>query len=128
MHLILKKIVKTTGGNANGAACVFPFRYKNIVHHECTYENHPGFDNKKWCCTNSDCDASFVWGDCPETNIPFNSNNCTKDGYTSPDNGLNCYKVITSEKKSWQQAKLFCENNEGGKLASVRDGFEQGLY
>jgi hypothetical protein len=57
--------VKTTGGNANGKNCVFPFKYNNADHYQCTYENHTGFNNTKWCCTTYDCDAVYEWGECP---------------------------------------------------------------
>lgn len=117
--------VKTTNGNANGANCVFPFKYKNNLHYQCSYENHPGFDNKKWCCTESDCDKTFVWGDCPESNVPINSNNCSKPGYSSPDGGKNCYKLVNDKKLSWNDAQNFCENT-GGKLATITDAFESG--
>ena len=118
--------VKTTGGNAGGATCVFPFKYKNALHYQCSYENHPGFDNKKWCCTNADCDATFAWGDCPESNVPLNSNNCTKPGYTSFDGGKNCYKLFEDKKLSWKDAQTYCQNTDQARLVTVSDAFEQG--
>ncbi len=61
----VKTPIITTGGNSNGASCVFPFTYKNVLRHQCTYEQHPDYVNKKWCCTNSNCDNDFKWGICP---------------------------------------------------------------
>ena len=118
--------VKTTNGNANGANCVFPFKYNGVNHYQCTYENHPGFDFKKWCCTEPDCDKpGSKWGDCPETNAPLNSNNCSKPDYTSFDSGKNCYKLVSDKKLSWIDGQNFCENS-GGKLVTISDVYEQG--
>lgn len=53
-------------------------------------------------------------------------NNCTRPGYSSLDNGKNCYKVYL-EKKAWNDAKKYCEQVDGGQLVSITDGFEQAL-
>ncbi len=37
----------TTGGNANGAKCVFPFLYKSQKYYSCTTQDR----NKAWCST-----------------------------------------------------------------------------
>ena len=58
-------IVITTGGNANGKPCRFPFKYNNIDHYQCTYEEAQNFNNKKWCRTNEDTAATLEWGNCP---------------------------------------------------------------
>ncbi len=44
--------VITTGGNANGKPCRFPFKYNSIDHYQCTYEDAQNLNNKKWCRTN----------------------------------------------------------------------------
>lgn len=50
----------TVAGNANGAFCQFPFRYKGTLYYECTR-----IDNKKlWCSTTSDYDIDEQWGVC----------------------------------------------------------------
>lgn len=46
----------TTGGNANGAGCKFPFDYFGTVYHTCDTEHHP----KPWCYT----DGAGRWGEC----------------------------------------------------------------
>jgi hypothetical protein len=61
-NLLFHSFFKVTTSNG---PCVFPFKYKNVMHHQCTYEIHPSFNNKTWCCLNSDCDANFSWGNCP---------------------------------------------------------------
>jgi hypothetical protein len=57
--------VFTTGGNANGKPCRFPFKYNSIDHYQCTYEDAQNFNNKKWCRTNEDTAATLEWGNCP---------------------------------------------------------------
>ena len=135
--------MKTIGGNSNGSACVFPFKYKNIDHYQCTYEDSSRFDDKKWCCTTSDCDMSLKWGNCPckkkefKKNILFYficlflkapsqqaNNNCAKEDYISVDGGNNCYKAYPSDLKSWSDSRAQCKS-DGGDLVSIRDGFEQ---
>ncbi len=115
----------STGGNSNKKPCVFPFKYNNIMHYQCSFERHPFFNNKKWCCTNADCDSQFEWGECPETNNPLQTtNNCPTKDYTSVDGGKNCYKIV-NEKKKWNEAKKYCEDNENATLVTITDGFEQ---
>ena len=55
----------TTGGNANGKPCRFPFKYNDVLHYQCTYEDAQNFNNKKWCRTNDDNAATLEWGNCP---------------------------------------------------------------
>ena len=52
--------ISTTGGNANGAKCTFPFQYKGKQYSACTTADH----NKLWCATTSNYDADAKWGDC----------------------------------------------------------------
>lgn len=59
-----------------------------------------------------------------ESNSPLVSNNCTKSDYSSLDMGKNCYKVYL-DKKTWPEAKSHCEQVDGAKLVSIKDGFEQ---
>ena len=63
-NLFVNKVL-TTGGNSNGKACRFPFKYKNVEHYQCTYEDTHNFNNKKWCRTNEDSALSLEWGNCP---------------------------------------------------------------
>ena len=51
--------------SSNGKPCRFPFKYNNIEHYQCTYEDAQNFNNKKWCRTNEDTAASLEWGNCP---------------------------------------------------------------
>ena len=52
------------------------------------------------------------------------NNGCTKENYLSIDGGKNCYRLVSKQKKSWDEAQQFCKN-DGGNLVSIRDGFEQ---
>ena len=50
----------TTGGNAKGAFCQFPFQYEGKAYYECTRR-----DNRKpWCATTADYDTDQLWGVC----------------------------------------------------------------
>ena len=50
LNCYLNELVYTYGGNANGAACVFPFKYLNKTYYTCTDVDH---DNL-WCSTTYD--------------------------------------------------------------------------
>uniref|UniRef100_A0AAY4A822 Fibronectin type-II domain-containing protein n=1 Tax=Denticeps clupeoides TaxID=299321 RepID=A0AAY4A822_9TELE len=50
----------TTGGNANGAPCLFPFQYKENLYTSCTYSGH----DTLWCATTANYDRDKLWGDC----------------------------------------------------------------
>ena len=52
--------ISTTGGNANGANCTFPFQYKGKQYSACTRADH----TKLWCATTSNYAADDKWGDC----------------------------------------------------------------
>ena len=47
----------------------------------------------------------------------------SKEGYQSIDGGQNCYRLVSKQPKSWDNAQEFCKS-EGGNLVSIRDGFE----
>eukprot|EP00929_Paragymnodinium_shiwhaense_P009634 TRINITY_DN11387_c0_g1_i2.p1 TRINITY_DN11387_c0_g1~~TRINITY_DN11387_c0_g1_i2.p1 ORF type:complete len:951 (+),score=185.14 TRINITY_DN11387_c0_g1_i2:67-2853(+) len=50
--------VFTCGGNAEGAACMFPFSYEGVEHTQCTAMDRS--DGVKWCIT----DGDDHWGNC----------------------------------------------------------------
>ncbi|XP_047128245.1 MAM and LDL-receptor class A domain-containing protein 1 isoform X1 [Hydra vulgaris] len=60
--LVKNITVKTTGGNANGAPCVFPYKFKNKMYTKCITQNT--FPPKPWCATVPDYDKSNTWGYC----------------------------------------------------------------
>ena len=49
----------TWGGNSGGAACVFPFIYKNKIRKECITAH-----GERWCSTTSNYDLQKKWGNC----------------------------------------------------------------
>ena len=45
----------------NGKKCVFPFKWKNLTHNECTVHGSPEPD-KRWCSTKVDEDGVHIAG------------------------------------------------------------------
>eukprot|EP00794_Sanderia_malayensis_P017044 gene17044-18759_t len=52
--------IYTTGGNANGAPCVFPFVYRGRNYTSCTRAGH----TRQWCATTKNYPADGKWGNC----------------------------------------------------------------
>lgn len=50
-------------GNANGAACAFPFKFENKWYADCTSAGRS--DGWLWCGTTADYDADKLFGYCP---------------------------------------------------------------
>ena len=50
----------TCGGNAEGADCVFPFKYKSKTYHACTTVDR----DQPWCATKQDYWYHKQWGNC----------------------------------------------------------------
>ena len=53
--------IPTTGGNADGASCVFPFVYRGNTYQECTTINN---QNTLWCSITTFYDVDKRWGNC----------------------------------------------------------------
>lgn len=51
----------TTGGNGNGAPCVFPYLYRGDLYYSCITANNNGIP---WCATLYDYDTYRIWGNC----------------------------------------------------------------
>jgi integrin beta 3 len=52
----------TVAGNAKGAFCQFPFRYKGNLYYECTTIDEK--QRKLWCATTANYDIDKQWGQC----------------------------------------------------------------
>nr|XP_032833283.1 72 kDa type IV collagenase-like [Petromyzon marinus] len=57
----------TVGGNADGAPCVFPFRFLGRSYETCTAEGRA--DGQLWCATTDSYDAHRKWGLCPAAGL-----------------------------------------------------------
>lgn len=60
--------VRTSGGNAGGANCVFPFIYGNNSYDTCTMLAA----NQLWCSTTSNYNTNPIWGYCNGKCTPIN--------------------------------------------------------
>ena len=52
--------LRSYGGNANRACCVFPFRYKGVWYDTCTKTGYTLY----WCSTTSIYEGNRKWGLC----------------------------------------------------------------
>ena len=60
----------TSGGNANGDVCVFPFVYQSVTYYKCTVVGRP--DGRFWCATTNNYGRARRWGHC-EGKFSFNT-------------------------------------------------------
>lgn len=58
-------VLFTLGGNAEGAACKFPFTFQGEKYDGCTTAGRD--DGYRWCATTENYDADKSFGFCPET-------------------------------------------------------------
>lgn len=107
------KTIHTRDGNALGAPCVFPFRYKGTWYHRCISgqpENANLPEGLSWCSTTMNYDEQRRWGFCLH-----NVNGC----HTLWDNtNGHCYQTVATAAVTWHQARDSCRS-QGGDLLSV---------
>lgn len=60
-------VLFTLGGNAEGAACKFPFTFQGEKYEECTTAGRQ--DGYRWCATTENYDVDKSFGFCPETGM-----------------------------------------------------------
>lgn len=60
---MVREVVKTLYGNAEGAMCHFPFRFQDKLYKHCTSEGRS--DDLPWCATTADYDKDQKYGFCP---------------------------------------------------------------
>ena len=66
--------------------CVFPFKYRNKIFHECTnYDCHD--ENLYWCGTQYNASFYFGWGKCNDA--------CPKANYDYGNNGISLLQFNT---------------------------------
>lgn len=60
-------VLFTLGGNAEGAACKFPFTFQGEKYDGCTTAGRD--DGYRWCATTENYDVDKSFGFCPETGM-----------------------------------------------------------
>ncbi|XP_070783907.1 macrophage mannose receptor 1 [Enoplosus armatus] len=103
----------TTGGNAFGATCQFPFKFMEKWYAECTKEGRS--DGLLWCATETDYDKTEKWGFCPTKA----SSGWDTDPVTGVEYQRNSQSVLT-----WHQARKSCQQ-QGADLLSIVELHEQ---
>ena len=63
----------TSGGNGNGAMCVFPFTYQSVAYYQCITTGNNG---QLWCATTPNYDIDGLWGNCQGRLASASSTNC----------------------------------------------------
>ena len=56
----------TSGGNGNGAMCIFPFTYQSVAYYQCITNGNNG---QLWCATTPNYDIDGLWGNCQGRSI-----------------------------------------------------------
>ncbi|KAI0211846.1 hypothetical protein LSAT2_003287 [Lamellibrachia satsuma] len=77
--------IPTTGGNAGGAPCVFPFIYQIRTYHDCITSSSRG----AWCATTANYDVNGKWSVCTRTPTCWESP-CQRHGTCEENGGPRC--------------------------------------
>ncbi|XP_054245985.1 macrophage mannose receptor 1-like [Indicator indicator] len=106
----------TVKGNANGAPCVFPFKFGDQWYADCTDAGRS--DGWFWCGTTSNFDADKMYGFCP---LKFNS----MDSLWNTDPLTNVqYQINSDAALQWHQARKSCQQQKA-ELLSITELHEQ---
>ncbi|NXR28021.1 MRC1 protein, partial [Cinclus mexicanus] len=101
-------------GNAFGAPCVFPFKYRQQWWAGCTAAGRA--DGWLWCATTADYDTDQRYGFCPSRD---------KDSTWTTDLSTNVHYQINSDSAlTWHQARKSCQQ-QNAELLSITDIHEQ---
>uniref|UniRef100_A0A8D0GM94 Macrophage mannose receptor 1 n=1 Tax=Sphenodon punctatus TaxID=8508 RepID=A0A8D0GM94_SPHPU len=103
-------------GNAQGAACAFPFKFKNQWYAACTDAGRS--DGWLWCATKADYDVEKLYGICP-----LKSNDIDSLWNTDPLTGAG-YQINSGSALTWHQARKSCQQ-QNAELLSITELHEQ---
>ncbi|KAF6131555.1 mannose receptor C-type 1 [Phyllostomus discolor] len=103
-------------GNANGASCVFPFKFENKWYADCTSVGSS--DGWLWCGTTANYDMDKLYGYCP---LKFEGSESLwkKDPLT----GI-FYQINSKSALTWHQARKSCQQ-QNAELLSITEIHEQ---
>ncbi|NXC59127.1 MRC1 protein, partial [Aleadryas rufinucha] len=104
--------IYTLGGNAFGAACVFPFKHQGKWYAECIPRRDDA--DSLWCATSSDFDKDGLFGNCPLKDTTHN--NFWK---TNPVTETR-YQINSESLLTWHQARKSCQQ-QNAELLSITD-------
>lgn len=79
-------VLFTLGGNAEGAACKFPFTFQGEKYEGCTTSGRD--DGYRWCATTDNYDVDKSFGFCPETGEKSNARSSDLTLFASALRGL----------------------------------------
>ena len=65
-HTLSISATATTGGNAGGASCVFPFTYNGVSYTTCIIAYN---GNTSWCATTNNYPSDQRWGNCRKSHM-----------------------------------------------------------
>ncbi|XP_036388935.1 matrix metalloproteinase-9 [Megalops cyprinoides] len=99
------ELLYTTGGNSDGAPCVFPFVFLGDTYSGCTTEGRT--DGYRWCATTSNYDDDKKYGFCPNRDTTTIGGNSDGEPCHFPFTFLGkTYDSCTSEGRG--DGKLWC--------------------
>ncbi|XP_029011578.1 matrix metalloproteinase-9 [Betta splendens] len=103
------ELLYTFGGNADGAACVFPFVFLGEEYDSCTTEGRS--DGYRWCATTSSFDNDQKFGFCPSRDTTVTGGNAEGEPCHFPFvfDGRT-YSSCTSEGRG--DGKLWCSTTD----------------
>ncbi|XP_026229722.1 macrophage mannose receptor 1-like isoform X2 [Anabas testudineus] len=102
----------TTGGNAAGLPCMFPFLYKDQWYSNCT--TFDSSEKRLWCAVETKF-QNERWGYCPTT---------SRDEWNKHPITGTYYQLNTQSAVTWSQAEVSCKQ-QGASLLSITDPHEQ---
>uniref|UniRef100_F6Y2F6 Macrophage mannose receptor 1 n=1 Tax=Monodelphis domestica TaxID=13616 RepID=F6Y2F6_MONDO len=108
--------IYTLLGNANGAPCVFPFKFGDNWYADCTSAGRS--DGWLWCGTTADYATDRLFGYCP-MKFPGSESLWTKDPLTGISYQINSKSALT-----WHQARKSCQQQQS-ELLSITEIHEQ---